>query len=531
MTGLGNKKILAVTLLYALFVLPLLAWTQDTSKQVEPVTDAPANKLEDKPTKVVEPKVVFITCADMIDEGLYVSIQRRSQIAIADGATHIVFEMDTWGGLLDSAISIHKYILRDLNPKVHTIAYIKDKAISAGAMISLACEDIIMANGTEIGSAAVVSSTGEIESTMRTKIEGEMITLIERAAVTNNYPKALALAMIRVSNEAIMVRNNQTDKNEFFTRDEFSKLDPVKFDIDKSQVIDGPNDLLALNNLKAQEYTFSRATIDWTGESGTRKNVIGFIEKDQNITVQLPFMVLKPNWSEQMVRWLTSPAVVGVLTLIFFIGVYAEFKTPGFGVAGSIAAMALALMLGSKYMINMASSWEIIIIVIGVLMLAAEIFVIPGFGVAGIGGIICIFVGLLATLSYGGGVMPSGTWNQEIMEQQLTASLLGFLGSAVAMFFLAKYLPKLPYANRIIMKADVNMDTVAARAGGMTGPSEKMDIQIGQIGKSITPLRPSGTAIFDGKRYPVASYGELIETETQIKIIKIEGNNIVVKEV
>jgi membrane-bound serine protease (ClpP class) len=154
----------------------------------------------------------------MIDNGLFESIKRRTQIALDEGAEYLIYEIQTYGGLVNAADEICKYLILDVGKKAHTVAYITTEAISAGAMISVSCQDIIMLENTTIGDCApmVLIPSQKLEGVEREKAESFIRGTFDRAANANGYPRALLRAMVTMQIEVYRVTNKATGEYEFF---------------------------------------------------------------------------------------------------------------------------------------------------------------------------------------------------------------------------------------------------------------------------------------------------------------------------
>ncbi len=163
------------------------------------------------------PKVeaAVIICHDMIDSGLYKSIKRRSELAVENGAEYLIFEIETYGGLVKSADDIAKYLILDIGKKARTVAYVTTEAISAGAMISVSCQDIVMLENTTIGDCAPIALGGKLEGVEREKNESFIRGAFDRAAKANGYPQALLRAMVSMQIEVYRVKNLKTGEDEF----------------------------------------------------------------------------------------------------------------------------------------------------------------------------------------------------------------------------------------------------------------------------------------------------------------------------
>ena len=162
--------------------------------------------------------------------------------------------------------------------------------------------------------------------------------------------------------------------------------------MEKAEKIDGSDELLTLTASQALEYGIARAVVK------DRDGALAFLEQRDGVRLRRRAEGARTSWSEQMVSWLNSPGVMGVLVMLALLGVYIEFSTPGFGLPGLVAVICFAIIVGSKYLVGMANWVEIILLFVGIVLLLVEIFVLPGFGVAGILGIVCVLVGLFGML-------------------------------------------------------------------------------------------------------------------------------------
>jgi membrane-bound serine protease (ClpP class) len=202
--------------------------------------------------------------------------------------------------------------------------------------------------------------------------------------------------------------------------------------------------------------------------------------------------------------------------MIGFFGLMAEIKTPGWGLAGTSALIALTIFFGSSYILQLASILEILLFVLGLILLLAEIFIIPGFGIAGISGIAMIFASIFLSLLGSNPFLDMQAVSMAII--QLSGSLLFAL---VGMFFLIKYLPKSTAFNKLVLS-----ESEKAEHGFVSYPSEK-DL-VGKTGIAFTTLRPGGTAEIDGRRIDVVADSEYIDQNVKIRVLRVEGIKVVV---
>jgi membrane-bound serine protease (ClpP class) len=475
-------------------------------------------------------KAVFIVCSEMVDEGLYESIKRRTQTALDGGATYIIYEIDTFGGRVDSAIEIWNYFMHEVAKKAHTVAYVRTKAISAGALISVACQDIIMKSNTQIGDCAPIMMGGTLEGVEREKMESPLRSYFEDAAKTNGYPVALCKAMVSIDIEVYQVKNLRTGKNEYFETDDLPR-DDYNYDLEAKKRVVSKDQLFTVYADKALEYGLARVVVEGLDEQA-RSEVLAFLEDRDKVSFSRPPEIMETNWSEELVRWLTSPAVSGILLMVALLGIYAELNSPGLGLPGAVAVAALLILFGSKFLIGMANWWEIAVFVIGMGLLLLELFVIPGFGIAGISGTLLMIFALAAMMVTNRPdefPLPVSEPDWREFEHNLYGLLGGFAGFLVGAYFITRYLPHIPVANRLILSRP--QDSVEVRSGGQAAPAAEPPVVVGDEGISLSSLRPSGLGRFGRERLNVVSQGEMIESKRKIRVVNIVGNSIVVREV
>jgi len=476
-------------------------------------------------------KAAVIVCKGLIDDGLYKSIQRRTNMALDEGAEYLIYEIGTYGGLLQSGDDIAKYFILDVGKKAHTVAYITTEAISAGAMISVSCKDIIMLENTTIGDCAPIALGGKLEGVEREKTESFTRAAFDRAAEANGYPRALLRAMVTMRIEVYRVKNLETGEYEFFEGLRLPE-DANEYDLENKKLVVTGEELLTLTASDAVEYGIARAQVkDLNG-------ALEFLSKRDGVTFAGETIVLETTWSEEMVRWLNSPAVMAVLVMLALLGIYIEFNTPGVGLPGLAAVICFVIIIGSRYLHGMANWVEVALFVIGILLLMTEIFVLPGFGIVGFAGILCIMAGLFGMLVKN--PPDKLPWPQDVPAWNdftwgVVGLASGFMGFVVLAWILTKYLPKLQFLSGLIL-----LPTGAKKGSefevSMTAPPESKGssrtaptVNIGDVGEVVSTLRPSGRAKFGDAIIDVVAEGDFLDKGTRIEIIKVRGNRVVVK--
>ena len=474
-------------------------------------------------------EAAVIVCKDMIDNGLFKSIKRRTQIALDKGAEYLIYEISTYGGLVSAADDISKYFL-DAGKEAHTVAYITTEAISAGAMISVHCQDIIMLENTTIGDCAPITlvPSQKLEGVEREKAESFIRVAFDRAAGANGYPQALLRAMVTMQIEVYRIKNIRSGEYEFFEGTQIPR-DANEYDVANKKLIVKDNELFTRTASEALEYGIARAVVK------DRAGALAYLAKRDGVTFAGEPMVLETLWSEEMVRWVNSPAVMGVLIMLALLGVYIEFNTPGVGLPGLVAVICFAVIIGSKYLIGLANWVEVAVLVVGVLLLMVEIFVLPGFGIAGFSGVTCILAGLFGMLIKN----PPGTipWpNNDIAWNDFGWGVVslagGFIGFVVLAWLMARYLPKMQFLSGIILVPTAAKLGTEVEVSMTTLPESKtIGVNIGELGEVVSTLRPTGKAKFGNAIVDVMAEAEFLDKGTNVEIIEIHGNRVVVKAV
>jgi membrane-bound serine protease (ClpP class) len=487
-----------------------------------------APELNEAGVYVPSVKAAVIVCKGLIDDGLYKSIRRRTEIALDSGAEYLIYEIETYGGLLKSGDDIAKYLILEVGKKAHTVAFITTEAISAGAMISVSCKDIIMLENTTIGDCAPVQLGTKLEGVNREKTESFVRAAFDRAAEANGYPQALLRAMVTMQIEVYRVKNKKTGEYEFFESVRLPK-DQDAYDLDNKELIVEKDKLYTPTASEAVKYGIARAVVE------NRQGAFDFLAERDGITFAGEPIILRTNWSEEMVRKINHPAVMGILIMIALLGVYIELNSPGIGLPGLVAVICFTIIIGSKYLVGLANWVEVALFVVGLLLLIIEIFVLPGFGVAGVLGIICILAGIFGMLIRNPPdrlPWPHTPLDWQAFTNGVIGLAIGFMGFIVLAWSLTKYLPKLEFLSGLIL-----VPTGAKKGDefeiSMTAPPESTTptVKRGNLGDVISTLRPTGKAQFGDAVVDVVAEAEFLDIGTKVEIIEIHGNRVVVKKV
>lgn len=529
--------------------------------EVAPATDVPGHA-----TAAILPLEGVIT--DVMAQ----SLERRIEQARQKGAGIIIFDMDTPGGLVTSSIAIAD-LIREL-VDVKTVAWVNPNAHSGGSLVAVACDEIVMTRSSRMGDSQVImggpGGAAAVPEELQPKAYTPVLTDFRTSAKLNGYSQVLVEAFVIPEREVWWVENLKTKEHKFVFRKEKLELlqetqepakepddqdaegesredpngkgskktaapparpgkepewklvetyyDPVlDMEIDTLQPVVRDDQLLEMSPGEAFAYGFSKGVITGEEELKERYGVTTLIR-------------LAPTWSEALAYWLTSDYVRGFLMLIILLGVYVEFHTPGVGVPGLVALICLAVFVGAPYLTGLANIWEILFIVVGVVLMALEVFVIPGFGLAGIAGIALVLLGLLATFvpdEPGRSVplyLPSLPQTMDYLRRGVITLVSSMALSLLGMVMLSKYLPRLPVFRRIVPANPTPSEV-------LTEDPYRGAARVGDVGETEGPLRPAGKARFQSVLVDVVTQGEYLEAHVKVEVIERRGNHVVVRAV
>ncbi len=463
--------------------------------------------------------VYLIPVNEDIDQFLVVFLKRSIIRAKEAGSPMIIFELNTFGGRVDSALEITSLI--GSVDWARTIAYIPAASggtgvsWSAGALISFSCDSIIMDSGTSMGAAAPVyqSSEGMVIAEEKTvsAVRGQMAALAEK----NGYPKSIALAMVDDDIELYEVETGEGIRLK--TPDEISEMERVLGEeVVRGRQISAVDKLLTLTAGEMERYGVSSATV-----SG-RNSLLDFLDIEDASLV-----ILEKNRADWLVAFISSAGVTSLLVMIGLVALYMEVTSPGFGVPGTIALVCFAIVFSASTLIGNFGSLELLLFLIGVVLLLIEIFIIPGFGVTGISGIILILLSLV--LSRQDFVIPEFVWQWDILRRNLLYAALSLVGAMTLIGVLMIMLPQSRLFSRLVLQSDTGKKSGEGGESAESSEGQGKSDLIGKKGICLTDLRPVGKADFDGEVLIVQTDGDYIEKGREIVVIRKEGLCLVVK--
>jgi membrane-bound serine protease (ClpP class) len=411
--------------------------------------------------------VVVVPVTGVIELGLAPSIERAIGEAEAEGARALVLDIDTPGGRIDAAERIGDAIA---DAGIPVYAYVNRRALSAGALISLATDGILMRPGSVIGAATPVDGSGQrasekIVSAMRS----EMRALAEAAGLDPTVAEAMVDERIAIPD---VVEEGQ---------------------------------LLTLTTEEAVALGYAREVADLDAVlevAGAR---------------EAPIRRHEINWSERLVRFLSHPTVAPFLLSLGFLGLLIEIRTPGLGVPGLVGVLCLSGYFGSHLIVGLAGWNDLLLVGGGVGLLAIEALVIPGFGIFGILGIAAIVGGVFMSMI--GGLPTTADLSQASTVVSLALGIV-----LVTSWVLLRRLPR----SRHIARSGLLLKDATDREHGFESARRRVDL-VGLEGVALTDLRPAGTGLFGDERVDVVADSEFISEGEAIRVLSAEGYRCVVR--
>lgn len=419
-------------------------------------------------------RVYTFDMKEMIAPPVWHLTKKALQAAKDTAADLILIHMNTYGGMLESADSIRTALLQSPIP---VWVFIDNNAASAGALISIACDSIYMRPGGNIGAATVVDQSGEV---VPDKYQSYMRSMMRSTAEAKGRDPKIAEGMVdpRIKIPGV------SDSGQVIT---FTTSEAIKFGFAEAQA-ESLQDVLEIAGIK--EYKIIKHEL---------------------------------NFTDRIIRFLISPVVSGILIMIIIGGLYFELQTPGIGFPIAASVFAAMLYFMPLYIEGIATHWEIIIFIIGVILIALELFVIPGFGVAGISGIVLVVAGLALGMVDTNGFDMSNFPFRELVVALFIVIIASFVSLSLS-FWISR---KLFTTNTF---GELALSTTQESAEGYTAALESYTQMIGLEGVSKTVLRPSGKIMISDETFDATAESGFIEKGEPIKVTRYINSQLFVRK-
>lgn len=419
-------------------------------------------------------RVFVIPIETEIDQSAFHHFRQGEREALESGANLLLVKLNTYGGALDAADSIRTALLRCPLP---TLAYVDVNAASAGALIALACDSVYMAPAASMGSATVVNGAGE---PMPEKYQSYMSTIM-RATAEHHGRKSVGDSLVWRRDPAIAVSMVNPD---------------VSVSLTASQAVEcGYADGIA-PNLGAV-----LADIDMAGAE------VSYYQS---------------TLTDDIMGFLANAAVRAILVMLILGGIYMEMHTPGLGFAAAVSAVATVLYFLPMFVTGSMPAWVLLCFIVGVALIALEIFVVPGFGVTGISGIIAVVMALV------GGMLTNDAVTGFDFSSLCNSLIIVGVGSLLAVgaivYLTSSHGPKV-FRKHTELMTELRVDD------GFVGVDMSPVRYIGQIGETVTDMRPAGKIEIGNTVFDAVSTGPFIAAKKQVKVTKYENAQLYVSEV
>lgn len=425
------------------------------------------------PGRAAEKVVYVLDLYDEVGPSMWMHARRVCDEAVAANADLLVVHVNTYGGAVVEADSIRTALMRMPMP---TVAYVDPNAASAGALITLACDTVYMAPGASYGATVVVNGQGEV---MPDKYQSYMRAVMR--ATAESHGKVWSDA-----DSAMVWRRNPDVAEGMVTPDKVVTLTP------EQAVAQGYAEGTASSLSDVIEHSAGRAVRVERIEKSATHGILGFF---------------------------SSAVVRAALVMLILAGIYMEMHTPGLGVAGGIAFVAAVLYFLPTLMAGTAQPWVLLMFIVGLVLLALEIFVIPGFGVCGVLGILCVIASLFGAM-VGGGLSDS-----ETARQLTTACVVVPVGALMAVglvwYLTSRHGPKW-------VRRTAELHTRLSVHDGYLGVDPGLAALVGKEARTITDMRPSGKIDIDHEPYDAVSVGPFIEAGRLVTVVKTENAQLYV---
>ncbi len=464
-----------------------------------------------------------------IDGEMKERVKRRMGQVLGQKTNLVVLELACGGGDSGAARDLAAFLSEINNARrepVETIAYVTAEAHDTAAFLAFGCDKIVLQRGLQQNGQVVREEAflGGFERYVRehpTQEETMRRDLVELAE-KKHYPRLLAEGMLDREARIVEVESTKEASVRQFIDETEWKADQrgdrrwrvvavVKPSSEKEE-----GNYLTLSAEQARRYGLARELVDDFDElcelEGVNPAEVSTAESDL---------------LDALVDFLRDPWTSMVLVMLGITCLILELKMPGVGLPGIVSAICFLLFFWSHSQVSGQVVWlAFLLFLLGLVLLALEIFVIPGFGVTGISGIILV-LGSLGLVAYGHWPRSNEEWIG--YGQAISPFSLSILGAVVSAFFLARYLPHIPYANRLMLKPREEPSEESEHFADTIHP--EIAALLGAIGVAATPLRPAGKVRFGDDFVDVLAEGNYVQPGTRVQVIEIEGNRVVVKEV
>lgn len=458
---------------------------------------------------------------DAVTQSARETVTRGVREAVRGGCNLLFLQLECDEGDASAARDLADDLLAFQHPEagdgLKVVAFIPYNANNTSVLIALGCTEIVMSTHKSGGDGSTEGTFGDFGPYMKKTNQGAEVLGPMLADLADKQQLSPAVASGMVDKDLVLVQvrgKKDRRRTAVLTDDEYQKQ---KADWDQERVLKNKGELLKLTATEARQLGLVKTVIDST-----------------NVTDVYAAYDLKPNqvkeatpdWLNQFRSFLQLPVVTTILVIVGFIGLILELKVPGTTVPGIVAALSFILLFWAWAPVSGQLAWLAgLLFLLGLVLILLEVFVLPGFGVSGVIGIVLMLAAIvLVTLDK----IPEDGSQWLAVGGKMATYLFALILATGASFAVARFLPRLPVANRMVLRPTADREAVdptilpgAAQAAGL----------LGAIGVASTVLRPAGTVQFGEQYVDVVSDGGFIPAGTRVQVIEVEGTRIVVREV
>ncbi len=458
-----------------------------------------------------------------------------------NGVNWIGFRINSGGGRMDLCVELAS-VIADLDPdEVRTVAYVPVEAAGGAALVALACDQLILHPGAKIGGGLTITEAAvellppgrlpprapragkppfDIEppaekrpgELSREELDAALAAIQSSLAKNSGRTWSLLGAMVDPNLRVFQYTHRQTGEEALLSEQEVAEL-PDSDQWRQGDEITQPGVVLTLDSDTAQQLGVSFAVLE---DFDALKQLYGFASEPP---------IAKPNWALELVEALANPWLAFILLMIGFGGIYVELNAPGLGIGGFVAAVAFLLFFWSHFLSGTAEWLEVLLFLAGLFFILMEAFVLPGFGIFGLGGIAMVLASLvLVSQTF---VIPRTAGQLSELRESLTMVVMSIMGCLVAGFMLRRYLPHAPGIRRMMLAPADEVERAE-----LDHRESLVDYThlVGRTGEATTNLMPSGKADVDGELVDVIADGQVIDRGQPIVVISARGSRVLVRK-
>lgn len=478
---------------------------------------------------LVDPRAALILVNAQLDRGTIDMLKRKVERAIrTDRVNYVILKLDNVDGPSNTAgvaYDFAQFLIKEAKEHgVQTVAYIPGSANGSAVFLAFACDQIIMGPEAAIDTESLIHAAKNrpLEESEREEIQRQLMDIAEK----KNYPTALARGLVDVNVEIVRAREKpdpkkgQTSGTMFFVKAEV----PRDWELVPPNPVKPANQALKIEAKRKGDPQLGKSdAIDWgiaRTVLSTKDNSALFAElkiPESNVTI------MKQDWLDGLVFFLRHEVTTVFLVIIGFTCLILELKSPGLTFPGVTAAVCFLLVFWAhSWMAGEVNTLAVLLFLLGLVLIGVEIFLLPGFGITGVSGIVMMLLGLTLIVIR---QWPQSQAEYVALGTQFSLFAGSLIVSVVGAFMLARYLPHIPFANRLMLPPPDELDM---EAGGALALAVSPTL-LGALGTAVTPLAPTGKACFGEQYIDVTTEGGYVDAGSRIQVIEIDGLRVVVK--